>query len=140
MYTIRIRDFAVVPGLRSSKISENSGEDYYHERLNHAFAEAYKTKTKLEVDLDGTRGLLPSFLDEAFGNLVYDFTLKWVKDLTIVTSTIEPHWIQYIWKKCDEWETRREKQSPPRTVTKEHDPWFALVEGKLVKKQWSLPS
>jgi|CXWL01.1.fsa_nt_gi hypothetical protein len=139
MYTIKVKDFAEVPGLRSSKISEDSGEDYYHEQLNTAFAEAYRTKNKLEVDLDGTRGLLPSFLDEAFGNLVYDFSLKWVKELIVITSTIEPHWIPYIWKKSDEWESRRVGQQN-RIVTKTHEPWYALVDDKLVKKQWSLPS
>lgn len=139
MHTIRVRDFAVVPGLRSSKISEKSGEDYYHEKLNPAFAEAYKTQTPLVVDLDGTRGLLPSFLDEAFGNLVYDFTLRSVKGLIKISSTVEPHWIQYIWKKADEWEGRRKDKSSPRVVTKEHEPWFALEDDKLVRKQWTLP-
>lgn len=139
MNTIKVKDFAIVPGLRSSDISEDSGEDYYHEILNEAFAEAYNTKVKLEVVLDGTRGLLPSFLDEAFGNLVYDFSLNIVKELIQITSTIEPHWIKYIWKKADEWESRR-IMNELRIVTKEHDPWFALVDGKLVKKQWSLPS
>lgn len=138
MHTIKVKDFAIVPGLRYSKLSEDSGEDYYHERLNTAFAEAYRTKNKLEVVLDGTRGLLPSFLDEAFGNLVYDFTLKIVKELLVITSTVEPHWIQHIWKKADEWESRRTGKQP-RIVTKKHVPWYALVDKKLVKKQWSLP-
>lgn len=139
MNTIRVKDFATVPGLRHSTISEDSGEDYYHEVLNKAFAEAYENETKLEVVLDGTRGLLPSFLDEAFGNLVYDFTLKTVKDLIVITSEVEPHWIKYIWKKAAEWENRRESNDT-RIVTKPHESWFALVDGKLEKKQWDSPT
>ena len=37
---------------------------------------SFETKIKLQVVLDGTAGYAPSFLDEAFGNLVYDFGLK----------------------------------------------------------------
>lgn len=34
----------------------------------------------LLVDLDGTSGYPSSFLDEAFGELVYDFSLEEVKN------------------------------------------------------------
>lgn len=139
MHIIRVKDFALVPGLRYSSLSDKSGEDFYHEELNPAFARAFEQSEPFLVDLDGTRGLLPSFLDEAFGNLVYDFTLKWVENLIVVNSTVEPHWLDYISKKCEEWERRRVAKEP-RKITKKHQPWYALESNNLVKKEWTLPS
>ena len=73
-------DYSIVTGLRHCDVSECSGEDFYHKKLNQAFAEAYQKKDKLTLVLDGVLGgYTPSFLDEAIGNLVYDFGLKTVK-------------------------------------------------------------
>lgn len=139
MKTISVADFAKLPGLRLSSISEKSGEDYYHEVLNGAFAEALKANEKLTVVLDGTRGYPPSFLDEAFGNLVYDFTLDRVLANLEIVSTIEPHWIPYIQSKLKEWEGRRKAGKPIRKVTAVHKPWYGFEGDELVQKEWTKP-
>ena len=78
--TINIKkDFSMYPGLRHHSISDNSGEDFYHTLLNLKFKEVYENASVLTVILDGTEGYAPSFLDEAFGNLIYDFSIEIVK-------------------------------------------------------------
>lgn len=139
MGTIKVVDFAKVPGLRHSRISEKSGEEYYHQVLNQAFAEAVRDGECLTVILDGTRGFPPSFLDEAFGNLVYDFSLAQVKKTLQLVSDVEPHWIPYIEKKFGEWEGRRVAEKPPRIVTEAHEPWFRLDRDELKRDEWTKP-
>lgn len=111
MITISIvNDFDEYPGLRNCSISEASGEEFYHKILNKKFVEAYNTNDKLEVILDGTGGFASSFLDEAFGNLVYDFTLPVVKQRLIIISNEEPHWKDMIESQTmPQWEERRKR-------------------------------
>lgn len=131
------RDFSEDTGIRHSKYSETSGEDFYHERLNRIFYECFIKNEELRLVLDGgDDGYTPSFLDESIGNLVYDFTLDVVKRLLVVVSTWEPYWIALIEKKTyPKWEDRRLKGLQAK-ITKEHDPWYRLVNGTPVKKVW----
>jgi len=140
MKTIKIlTDFNEYPGLRNCSISENSGELFYHKILNGQFAEAFRTNNKLVVDLDGTGGYASSFLDEAFGNLVYDFTLEIVNNILEIISLEEPHWKSMIEEETfKQWETRRLNNQAPK-VTASHDSWFRNVGGKLVEDIWALP-
>jgi hypothetical protein len=140
MRTINVSDFTMTPGLRHAVTSEKSGEEFYHEKLNPEFAAALNAKEKLVVVLDGTRGYPPSFLDEAFGNLVYDFGINRVKDNVSVLSNVEPHWIPYIEEKYQEWEARRTSTQNPRKVTVKHEPWYAYEGDKLAKKEWTTPN
>ena len=71
--TIEVKDFDEYTGPRYVTQGDSSGEEFYHRVLNENFAEAFKTDSILIVDLDNTAGFLSSFLDEAFGSLVYDF-------------------------------------------------------------------
>ncbi|MDN4753867.1 STAS-like domain-containing protein [Porphyromonadaceae bacterium W3.11] len=136
MNKLRIVDFTEYPGLRHCKISEASGEEYYHTILNEEFAKTVKDNAILQVDLDNTDGYASSFLDEAFGNLVYDFTLDIVKKHIQIISNLEPHWKKMLEEKTFiEWEKRRKKEDAP-TITEDHAPWFRLVNGKLVKDNW----
>ena len=139
MAKINVLDFDEFPGLRHFSISENSGEDFYHQVLNKAFIEAFKKAETLEVDLDGTDAYASSFLDEAFGNLVYDFHLKNVKPLVRIISKEEPHWIKMIEEKTyNQWEERRKKNDKV-VVTREHEPWFRLIGDKLILQIWERP-
>ena len=47
------RDFSEDTGIRHSKFSETSGEDFYHEKLNDIFYQCYTSGEKLELELDG---------------------------------------------------------------------------------------
>ena len=80
---IFVKDFSEYPGLRHCSISDDSGEEFYHEILNYKFKECFERDETLIVNIDYTAGYAPSFLDEAFGNLVFDFSLLNIKKLLI---------------------------------------------------------
>lgn len=137
MKTISIlSDFSEFPGLRHCNISDKSGEEFYHKVLNKEFKDAYEKGVKLTVDLDNTAGYASSFLDEAFGNLVFDFTLDVVKDRIVIVSLQEPHWKEMIEKQTfPQWETRRKDSEGPK-VTENHDAWFRLINDQLKLDVW----
>lgn len=133
------KDFSKNPLLRYCSLSERSGEEFYHTVLNRTFKECYEKKEHLTVNLDYTEGYAPSFLDESFGNLVYDFGLAVVDKLLDIVSDEEPFWINSIKDYYKKWEQRRQNGQAP-TVTKEHEPWYRLSNGKLECKTWLHPS
>ena len=137
MITISVfSDFSEFPGLRHCAISENSEEEFYHNVLNKAFKEAYDNKTKLTINLDNTAGYASSFLDEAFGNLIFDFTLENVKKTVEIISEQEPYWKEMIESKTyPEWESRRKKGERPK-ITIDHLPWYRLQNNKIVCEIW----
>lgn len=131
-----LKEFSEYPKLRYSNLSENSAEDFYHKFLNDYFAEAFQTNVKLEVNIDYTAGYTSSFLDEAFGNLVFDFGLENVQKRLTIISTDEPYWLTMIHNETfPEWEKRRlENKTPKKTVS--HSPWYRIVNNNLEKKVW----
>jgi hypothetical protein len=138
MAKIKVIDFDEFPGLRHCSISENSGEEYYHKVLNEAFKNAYEKDEKLVVDLDGTDAYASSFLDEAFGNLVYDFTLSNVTRLIEIISTEEPHWVKMLEEKTfPQWEARR-INNEKIVITESHESWYRLINGELINKIWEI--
>lgn len=127
------KDYSLITGLRHCNTSDNSGEDFYHKILNKKFAEAYKNKEKLEVFLDGTLdGYSPSFLDEAFGNLVYDFGLDAVNHFLKIKTIRETHCLQLIEETKVQWEARRIKAESPQ-YTESHEAWFVVHNGDICK-------
>ncbi|MCE7061270.1 STAS-like domain-containing protein [Dyadobacter sp. CY343] len=137
--TISIKnDFSEYPGLRHCSISDKSGEEFYHQILNREFANVFESGGKLTVDLDDTSGFASSFLDEAFGNLVFDFTLGEVQKRIEIISEDEPVWKSMLQDKTfPQWEERRRKNDRP-SVTQIHPSWFRLVDGKLVSRVWEV--
>lgn len=134
------RNFSEYPGLRNCDISEDSGEKFYHDVLNTEFFKALQIKEKLTVDLDNTTGYAPSFLDEAFGNLVYDFTLPIVKKFIEIISKQEPHWKNMIEQKTyPQWEQRRKNNESPR-VTLSHPAWYRLTNDVISHNVWEMPA
>jgi hypothetical protein len=107
-------EFSQYPGPRYKSQGDDSGEEFYKKLLNKRFAEAYKKAEKLVVDLDGCAGYATSFLDEAFGELVYDFSLKLVKEYLEIVSVEEPQWVEVIQRETfEEWEKRRVSKKKP---------------------------
>ena len=87
------KDYSPITGLRYCKKTSHSGEDFYHQKLNGWFAEAVRSNEEITIILDGGEdGYGPSFLDESFGNLVYDFSLDVVKRLLKIDSSVDPDW------------------------------------------------
>lgn len=139
MNKIRVFDFDEYPGLRHCTISEFSGEEFYHKILNEAFKNAYEKKEKLIIDLDDVDAYASSFLDEAFGNLVYDFTLKNILKYVEIISIDEPHWIRMIETETYvQWEERR-KNKDKIVVTEIHSPWYRIVSGEIKFEVWEMP-
>jgi hypothetical protein len=103
---INVTDFTEYPDVRYIDQDENSGEEYYYNVIQPNFELALSENKILIVDLDNTAGYASSFLDEAFGNLVYDFDFASIKKHLDIISTQEPDWkniileeILDIWKK-----------------------------------------
>lgn len=133
MRTINVLDFSEFPGLRHCDISDDSGEEFYHKILNKEFKESFEKKESLCVNLDNTSGYAPSFLDEAFGNLVYDFGIKVVKEYLKIISEQEPDLKDLLLNETyPQWESRRLKQEKPKK-TEKHQTWYRLIENKLEK-------
>ena len=132
-----LNDFSEYPKLRYCSLSEDSAEKFYHEKLNAAFEDAYSKKIILVVNIDYTAGYTSSFLDEAFGNLVYDFGLNLVKDFLKIISEDEPYWIDMIANETfPQWEERRKKgQEPKKTCI--HSPWVRIINNISEKKIWN---
>lgn len=111
---IAVINYSLDPGPRYVRQGDDSGEDYYHKILNNEFYEALINGQVLEISLDGTSGYASSFLDEAFGNLVYDFSLDKVKSSVSIVSEEEPEWKDMIENESfNEWEKRRKDQREP---------------------------
>lgn len=131
-----LNDFSEYPKLRYCDLSEDSAEKFYHTILNEKFAQALQNDGSLEVNLDNTAGYTSSFLDEAFGNLVFDFTLPVVKKSLLLISNDEPYWIDMIEKETfEEWEKRRISNTVPKK-TVPHLAWYRMIDKKLEKKVW----
>jgi hypothetical protein len=141
MGTISVLEhFSEFPTLRHCNISDKSGEEFYHTVLNKAFKEAYEKGEKLVVNLDATAGYASSFLDEAFGNLVYDFTLDIVKKNVEIISDQEPHWKTMIVDQTFiQWESRRKGKQRP-VVTAQHEAWYRLIDNQLKLDVWEQPA
>lgn len=139
--TLRVLGFTEFPGLRHDKISDNSGEEFYHKQLNARFHDSMMKNKKLTVVLDGVAGYAPSFIDEAFGNLVYDFTLNLVEKNLIVISKDESSWITMLETQTYPiWEDRRKKNDAPKKTMKDLSPWFRYIDGEYIKKNWIKPN
>ncbi len=134
--TIKVREYSEYPGPRYVNQGDFSGEDFYHTVLNGAFVEVYKDNGILNVHLDNTAGYMSSFLDEAFGNLIYDFSEDVVKKHLHVVSEQEHDWIDMLNDESyPQWEERRLKQEKPKK-TVSHREWYRLIENKLECQIW----
>lgn len=133
---LKILDYSEYTGPRYVIQGDHSGEDYYHTKLNQSFYSALKAGKKLVVDLDNTAGYLSSFLDEAFGNLVYDFTHEIVIKNIDIVSNQEPDWREMIFKKVfPDWEKRRIQKDKVR-ITANHQEWIRLRDGEYKSAIW----
>lgn len=137
---LRVLSYSSSPGPRYCNQGDDSGEDFYHQVLNSKFYEAISSNATLVVDLDGPDGYASSFLDEAFGNLVYDFGISLVNSRVVIKSDEEPEWITMLKNfTFKEWERRRQKNEDPK-ITQDHSEWYRFVNNKIELKKWMLLS
>ncbi|NHM08318.1 STAS-like domain-containing protein [Flavobacterium sp. CYK-4] len=115
---IKVTDFTEYPDVRYIEQDVDSGEQYYYEVIKPNFAKALSENKVLVVDLDNTAGYASSFLDEAFGNLVYDFDFDKIRPHLKIISTQEPDWIEIILgEMLDLWNAKK-IAGKPRKETK----------------------
>lgn len=114
---IKVLDYTEYPEVRYIGQDDFSGEGYYYDVIKPAFEKAVNNKCKLIVDLDDTAGYGFSFIDEAFGNLVYDFDYSKIHETLQIISDIEPDWIDII--KNDilvKWKEKKDKNFPRKEI------------------------
>lgn len=128
-----LTDYTEFPGPRYIKQDQrhSSGEEFYITKLNPMFAECLREKDKLVVNLDGTSGYPSSFLDESFGQLVYDFT-KAVVSANVKIISARKKWPRMIEEETfPEWESRRLKRQVP-LVSQECEVFCLDENGQIV--------
>lgn len=85
-----------------------SSENFYTHELKVHFEDAVKTKRKLIIDLDNSDEYPLAFLDECFGQLTYDFSMKTIIEHLEIKSLEEPRWLEFICKDIiPKWENKR---------------------------------
>ena len=72
IYTI-CKEYTDTPGARYINQSHFSGEDFRMSVLEPLYKKAKELSDTICIDLDGTYGYPPSFLEEAFGGLARKF-------------------------------------------------------------------
>jgi STAS-like domain of unknown function (DUF4325) len=133
--TYFITEFTEFPGPRYCDQGDFSGENFYHTKLNKCFYNALINGKILSIVLDGTAGYASSFLDEAFGNLVFDFTLECVKKNLEIISIEEEDWKIMIENEVYlDWEKRRKSNKPAKKTIK-HNSWHRFVNNAFVKNE-----
>jgi hypothetical protein len=101
---IKVLDFTEYPGPRYIDQGEESGEQFYYDIIKPNFEECISSDKYLVVDLDDTAGYASSFLDECFGNLVYDFNYDEIIKRLKIISFQEPDWEEVIFEETlPEW-------------------------------------
>lgn len=70
------KDYFPLTGLRYCKRSAHSGEDFYHQKLNTWFADAYENQERISVVLDG-------------GGKMDMVRLSWMKPLVILCMILD---------------------------------------------------
>jgi hypothetical protein len=110
-----VLEFTEYPGPRYQTQGTHSGEEFFQEVLKPLFEKLLLEEKKdpendyfLEVNLDSTAGYASSFLDEAFGNLAYEFSQEVVIPRLRIISNEEPDWVSVIKNETvAEWEQKR---------------------------------
>lgn len=122
-HLLLIKEYSQSPGPRYVEQGDDSGEDFYYSKLNKQFYKTFQDNAILTVNLDGTDGFASSFLDEAFGNLVYDFGKDNVDQHIEIISEEEPEWKDMLQDTFEQWENRR-LNNEKRKTTEQHDSWY----------------
>jgi len=137
---LNVVNHIVDPGPRYTKQGDDSGEFFYHSILNEEFYNAISNNQKLIVNLDGPNGYASSFLDESFGNLVYDFGYDTVSKNIEFKSEEEPEWITMLKNETFlEWEKRRLTENEPKKTSSHPEWWRKTSDGNFEKKIWINP-
>lgn len=113
---LKVLDYTEDPGPRYKRQDKDgtttSGEMFYVLRLNAAFVDCLEGNKELVLMLDEVSGYPSSFLDEAIGELVYDFTREKVESiLTFDTLMFKRRAKQVVDETYPQWEEKRVKKT-----------------------------
>ena len=71
------KNFSIYPGARYRTDGENSGQEFYEEKLRPILTKIWEiNNTHIILDFDGTFGYASSFISEVFISVVRDFKDK----------------------------------------------------------------
>ena len=116
---IKVLDYTEYPGARYIEQGDDSGEEFYYKIIKPKFEECIKYNKVLVIDLDDTAGYASSFLDECFGNLVYDFDYEVIIKRLKIISFQEPDWIEVIFEETlPEWQKKFKNNIERKPVNK----------------------
>ena len=114
---VKILDYSEYPGPRYITQGLDSAEQFYYDVLKKPFENAIKNNFILVVDLDNTAGYAPSFIDEIFGNLVYDFDFKDIPKHLEIKSNDEPDWKDLVKKNIlKKWKQKKDDNQPRKPI------------------------
>lgn len=129
------KDFSEYPGPRYIQQGESSGEAFYVNLLNPTFADCIRNSKSLELNLDSSAGYATSFLDEALGELVFDFTEKVVRERLVIKSEEEPEWIAFMESETyPQWEKRRLAGAIPKYSVSHKINYLDLTDNKVKQR------
>lgn len=98
---LSILEFTDTPGVGYRDLGTFSGEQFLDEYLLPKYQQALKEECNLLVDLDGTGGYGPSFIEVAFKGLVEKTKDKKIKERLIVSFEDDPQMRRKLWKFVD---------------------------------------
>lgn len=129
------KEFSEYPGPRYIQQGESSGEEFYVNLLNPTFAECLNESKQLELNLDSSAGYATSFLDEALGELVFDFSEKVVREKLVIKSEEEPEWISFMETETyPQWEKRRLNGDQPKRSEPHNIHYLDPTDNKVKKR------
>lgn len=116
-----------------------SGEAFYINILNKAFKECFEENKKLILCLDGVSGYPSSFLDEAIGELVYDFRLENVNRLLDFETRMHKKRVSQVKEETYiQWEKRRvNKENVVHSPNINQEIYYLSFSGKVETKKLS---
>jgi hypothetical protein len=133
---VRVLDFTEAPGPRFINQGKHSGEQFYVDVLNGKMAQCIRENKDMDVLLDGTAGYPSSFLDQAFGELVYDFTKAVVEQrVHIVTVVNRRRKIKLENETYPQWEIKRKNSPLLKHEIQEYELYFIDANGELKQRK-----
>lgn len=78
------KEYTDLPGGRYTYMGPHSGEDFRDSILVNLINNCIQTNETLIIDLDGSYGYPPSFLEEAFGGLIRNYNFSYDDLLNIL--------------------------------------------------------
>lgn len=133
---VRVLDFTEAPGPRFINQGKHSGEQFYVDVLNGKMAQCIIENKDMDVLLDGTAGYPSSFLDQAFGELVYDFTKAVVEHRVHIVTVINRRRKNKLENETyPQWEIKRKNSPLLKHEIQEYELYFIDTDGELKQRK-----